>query len=251
MAEELYPLESIHNFIEKTVIIEKPERYVSKFRPTVLEERKPIHFMKTMGPTKLDVPIPSKYLKKHSKEPKLPEIKQVKTHYVCSTKKPSVPLGPFLPPVSISTPTKRKTALPKGPKQPPSVVDSNKGHKECHTRDSGLVPVYIRKKDYGEVPNYLLRRKAKHEKALEEYNINLKKQEEHETMKYLSDTECQSIIKDLKQKYNELNAAYLRLPFVIDTLSTKDRKTRLEAEMKQLDDDIQLLDRWESISKNK
>ncbi|KAM9781397.1 enkurin-like [Syngnathus typhle] len=250
MAGEFYPLESIHNFIEKTVIIEKPERYVSKFRPTVLEERKPTNYMKTMGPNKLEVPIPTNYLKKHSKEPKLPEIKQVKTHYGCSLKKPAVPTGPFLPPVS-PTPTKRKTTAPKGPKQPPCVVDSNKGHKESHNVNSGLVPVYIRKKDYGEVPNYLMRRKAKYQKALEEYNMNLKKQEEHETMKYLSDVECQAIVEDLKLKYNELNVEYQRLPFMIDTPSMKNRKVRLEVEMKQLEDDIKLLHRLDSICKNK
>lgn len=49
------------------------QRYVSKFRPTVIEETKPTNYMKTMGPTRLDVPIPNNYLKKHSKEPRLPE----------------------------------------------------------------------------------------------------------------------------------------------------------------------------------
>ncbi|XP_061752503.1 enkurin-like [Nerophis ophidion] len=249
MAGELYPQESIHNFIEKKVIIERPERYVSKFRPVVIEECRPTNYMKTMGPTRVDVPIPTNYLKKHSKEPQLPEIKQhVRINCTCTTKKPAVPSGPFLPPVSI--PIKRKTTTPKGTKQSPCVVDTNKGHKEIHNRNSGLVPVYIRKKDYGEVPNYLMRRKAKHQKALEEYNINLKKQEEHETMKYLSDKECQAIIEDLKKKYNELNVEYQRLPFIIDTPSMKTRKVRLEVEMKQLEDDIKLLDRLESICKN-
>lgn len=54
--------------------------------------------------------------------------------------------------------------------------------------------IYCLLQDYGEVPNYLMRRKAKHQKALEEYNMNLKKQGEHETMKYLSDMECQAIV---------------------------------------------------------
>lgn len=31
---------------------------------------------KTMGPAKVDVPSPEKYLLKHSKEPKLPESRQ-------------------------------------------------------------------------------------------------------------------------------------------------------------------------------
>nr|XP_057944070.1 enkurin-like isoform X2 [Doryrhamphus excisus] len=217
MAGELYPQESIHNFIEKNVIIEKPQRYVSKFRPIILEEARSTNNMKTMGPSRVEMPVPANFLKKHSKEPKLPEIKQhVRSHCTCTTKKPAVPSGPFLPPVGV--PTKRKTTTPK---------------------------------DYGEVPNYLMRRKAKHQKALEEYNINLKKQEEHETMKYLSDKECQAIIQDLKIKYNELNTEYQRLPFIIDTPSMKTRKMRLEVEMKQLEDDIKLLDRLETICKNK
>lgn len=56
---------------------------------------------------------------------------------------------------------------------------------------------------------------------------------------------------DLKQKYNELNAEYQRLPFMIDTPSMKTRKVRLEVEMKQLEDDIKLLNRLESICKTK
>ncbi|XP_077597040.1 enkurin-like [Stigmatopora nigra] len=249
MAGDFFPLESIHNFIEKTVIIEKPQRYVSKFRPTIVEETKPTNYMKTMGPSKLEMPMPTNFLKKHSKEPRLPEIKQGKSHYTCLVKKPSVPTGPFLPPVG--TPPKRKATTPKGPKQAPCVVDTNKGHKECHTKNTGLIPVYIRKKDYGEVPNYLLRRKAKHQRALDEYNLNLKMQEQHETMKCLSDKECQDIIEGLKQKYSELNSEYLRLPFMIDTPSMKTKKVRLEAEMKQLEDDIKLLDRFESICQPK
>lgn len=47
---------------------------MSKFRPTiVLEKKLTKDAMKTMGPAKVEVPSPEKYLKKHSKEPKLPE----------------------------------------------------------------------------------------------------------------------------------------------------------------------------------
>lgn len=49
-------------------------RYVSKYRPIVVHERKSVKDdMRTMGPAKVEVPSPDKYLKKHSKEPKLPE----------------------------------------------------------------------------------------------------------------------------------------------------------------------------------
>lgn len=49
-------------------------RYISKHRPAVvLEYKSTKDTMRTMGPAKVEVPLPDKYLKKHSKEPKLPE----------------------------------------------------------------------------------------------------------------------------------------------------------------------------------
>lgn len=47
---------------------------MSKYRPTVLlEEKAAKDAMRTMGPAKVEVPSADKYLKKHSKEPKLHE----------------------------------------------------------------------------------------------------------------------------------------------------------------------------------
>ncbi len=47
---------------------------MSKYRPAVvLEEKSTKDAMRTMGPAKVEMPSPDKYLKKHSKEPKLPK----------------------------------------------------------------------------------------------------------------------------------------------------------------------------------
>lgn len=47
---------------------------MSKFRPAVVLEKKLTKdVMKTMGPAKVELPSPDKYLKKHSKETKTPE----------------------------------------------------------------------------------------------------------------------------------------------------------------------------------
>jgi len=49
-------------------------RYMSKFREQVkLEKEVNKSPNKTMGPAKVDVPLATNYLQKHSKEPKLPE----------------------------------------------------------------------------------------------------------------------------------------------------------------------------------
>lgn len=59
---------------------------MSKYRPTVvLENKLTKDAMRSMGPAKVEVPSPDKYLKKHSKEPKLPEseFSHGLFHYVC------------------------------------------------------------------------------------------------------------------------------------------------------------------------
>lgn len=55
-------------------------RYMSKHRPAVvLETKSNKDAMRTMGPAKVEVPSPDKYLKKHSKEPKVPESESIFT----------------------------------------------------------------------------------------------------------------------------------------------------------------------------
>lgn len=150
------------------------QRYMSKFRPSVVLEKKLTkEAMKTMGPPKVEVPSPEKYLKKHSKEPKLPEsefsntlfYKYVFDNYysplylsfsekqcpkevckTCSMKKPAVPARTDNPPMGIYTKRdfiKTNTAMPMKPQ--PTCVDTNKGHKE-RLENSGLVPKYIKKR---------------------------------------------------------------------------------------------------------
>lgn len=56
-------------------------RYVSKFRPAVMLERKLVKEpIRTMGPARVELPSPENFLKKHSKEPKLPE-----REFICHT----------------------------------------------------------------------------------------------------------------------------------------------------------------------
>ncbi|XP_054611460.1 enkurin-like [Dunckerocampus dactyliophorus] len=231
MSSKLDPQETIPNFIQKSAVIERPQRYVSNAL-----------VMKTTGPTVVETPHSANYVKKLSKESKLPEIKQhVRNVYcTCATKKPMISAGAFLLPAGL--PAKRMfTATPKVSKPPLCVVDTNKGHKEYPNKFSGLVPVYVKKKDYGEVPAYLLRRKGKlpkegvHEKRLEESEIEIE-------IENLTDEECREIIEDLKKKCMRLNMAYQRLPFVIDTPSLKMRKTRLEGDLQQLENDLKLLE---------
>ncbi|XP_077364718.1 enkurin isoform X2 [Festucalex cinctus] len=246
MAKTVFPQESIYNFLPEQVHTEKPKRK-SKFRPVVLVKDKPIkNAMKTMGPLKVETPSPDKYLKKHSKEPKLPEIKG-RCHRMCTAKKPAVPLRSEQPPLGPHT--KRnvvKPAMPAQTKSQVASVDTNRGHKAL-LEHSGLVPKYIKKKCYGEVPEYLQHRSQEVRRAVEEYDKYLKEQMEQSAIRRLSDDERQANLQRLKSTLAELHDEYHRLPVAADTLMSTSRKVQLEAEMKQLESDMGLFERFKTI----
>nr|XP_057916611.1 enkurin [Doryrhamphus excisus] len=248
MDDTVAPEESIYNYLIEQVDAEKVPRYTSKYRPKVIvQEKLTKETMKTMGPVKLDVPSPDKYLKKHSKEIKLPEKKEGCCR-PCTARKPPIPSRTERPPMGIHT--KRnfmKTTTPTVPMKPqPASVDTNRGHKEI-LEHSGLIPKYIKKKDYGEVPEYLLQRSEEKQNAVEKYKRYLKEQVEQGAMKQLSDEERQINLKSLKTTWAELHREYQRLPLFIDTLLRKERKERLEAEMQQLEADISLFEQFKTI----
>ncbi|XP_061614721.1 enkurin [Phyllopteryx taeniolatus] len=247
MAKTVYPQESIYNFLPELVHTEKP-KYKSKFRPAIpLEDKVPKNAMKTMGPAKVETPSPDKYLKKHSKEPTLPEKKE-RPHRMCTAKKPSVPLRSEQPPVGLHTVRNsiKITTAPVRMKPLAASVDTNRGHKGL-LEHSGLVPKYVKKKGYGEVPQYLQHRGEGVQRAVEEYNDYMKEQMERGAMRQLSDEERQANLESLRRTLAELQDKYRRLPVVVDTLMRKNRKLQLEAEMKQLESDVGLFERFKTI----
>ncbi|KAI3355429.1 hypothetical protein L3Q82_018267 [Scortum barcoo] len=247
----LYPRESVYNLIPKEEVHpEKPPRYMSKYRQAVILERKSAKdAMRTMGPAKVEVPSPDKYLKKHSKEPKLPEKTQCpkEVRDTCTVKKPAVPAKTDHPPMGIHTKRdfiKTTTMVPRKPQ--PICVDTSKGHKQL-LENSGLVPKYIKKKHYGEVPEYLQQRNDEERRAQEQYDNFVKEQREQGAMKHLSDEERRAVLEGLKKNWDQLHREYQGLSLVTDMMSKKAHKERLEAAMKQLESDISLFERYKTI----
>uniref|UniRef100_A0A3B5A6E2 Enkurin domain-containing protein n=1 Tax=Stegastes partitus TaxID=144197 RepID=A0A3B5A6E2_9TELE len=151
MSKAEYPPESIYAHLpEEESHTEKPPRYVSKFRPTVvLENKLSKDTMRTMGPAKVELPSPDKYLKKNSKESKPYEATECSrgAHKTCSCteRKAPVPARTDNPLMGIHTKRdfiKTAVAVPKKPQ--PICVDTNKGHKQP-LENSGLVPKFIKK----------------------------------------------------------------------------------------------------------
>ncbi|XP_055006986.1 enkurin-like [Boleophthalmus pectinirostris] len=248
MSTHVYrPQERVYDLLSKEEVkSERPPRYVSKFRPAVIQEEKlPKRPMRTMGPAKVEAPSPENFLKKHSKEPKLPD--KVKEGRINPLRKPPVPTHTEIPPMGIQT--KRdfiKTCTFVTTKPKPISVDTHKGHRE-ELENSGRVPKYIKKTDFGKVPAYLQHRNTEKQKAQELYDNYVKEQREKQAMKQLSEEERRDILEGLKKNWDRIHHEYQGLSVVIDTWSKRAHKERLEADMKHLEKKIEMFERFKVI----
>ncbi|NXR13619.1 ENKUR protein, partial [Semnornis frantzii] len=173
-------------------------RYVSKFRPLVKHEaEKNKSQWKTMGPAKVEVPSPKNFLQKHSKEPKLPPRKKEEDSKKLPA--PSVPRRTDRPVMGTRSTkdfinTNAVAAIKGLPKKPqPISVDRRQGDKYV-LETSGLVPKYIKKKDYGVAPKYIRKRSEEVKRAQEEYETSILENLKKTAMKRLSDEERMNIL---------------------------------------------------------
>ncbi|NXG65889.1 ENKUR protein, partial [Hemiprocne comata] len=226
-------------------------RYISIFRPSVKQEvEKNKAQQKTMGPAKVAVPSPKNFLQKHSKEPKLPARKKEQD----SKKLPalSVPRRTDHPVMGIQS--KKNfinmnavaaiTGLPKKPQ--PIYVDSRQGDKYL-LEASGLVPKYIKKKDYGVTPKYVTERKEEMKRTQKEYEASILEYLKKRAMKVLSDEERKCLLQGLKKNWDEVYREFQCLPVKIDTIPKMLHKEKLERQMKQLEHDIEMIQKHKVI----
>ncbi|CAH1237787.1 ENKUR [Branchiostoma lanceolatum] len=260
------PEESIYNLIPREEIKpSKPARFVegkpgiiknagytSKFKGTVKTElKKDKAPAKTMGPAKVDVSPPKQFLKKHQKEPKLPPKQEF--HYPDEdSRRPAVPRKEEKPLMGLQTnknfiTTNAVENIMSVPKKPVAkYVDTPKGA-TFNLDPSGLNPKYVQKKDYGKTPEYLNRRKEEVQRAQEEYEAYVREHFRRGAMKSLSEAERQMMLDGLKDNWELLHHQYQGLSVVTDTAPKKARKERMEAEMKQLERDIEAIQKHKTI----
>lgn len=206
---------------------------------------------KTMGQAKVPVPTTDNFLKKHSKEPILPDKREF--HYTDEDRKrPAVPPKQDHPLMGLKTTknfitTNAVQNITSVPKKPEKIfVDTKKGDKNL-LEPSGLEPVFIHKKDYGSTPEYLTKRKEEVQRAQEEYNAYVAEHFRRGAMKQLTADERNGILSGLKKNWEEIHDQYQGLSVVTDTAPKKNRKERMEAEMKQLERDIETIERHKVI----
>ncbi|XP_065587649.1 enkurin [Cyrtonyx montezumae] len=244
--------ESIYNLLprlqEKPV---KPPRYISTFSQSVKLEREQNKAQcKTMGPAKVAVPSPKNFLKKHSKEPTFPAREKEQE----SKKLPalSVPRRTDRPVMGIQSKknfikTNAVAAIKGLPKKPQHIyVDRRQGDKYL-LDTSGLVPKYMKKKDYGVTPKYVIRRSEEMKKAQEEYENYVLEHLKKNAMKQLSDEERKCLLQGLKKNWEKVYHEFQHLSVEIDTMRKKLHKEKLELQMKQLEHDIDVIEKHKVI----
>jgi len=212
----------------------KPPLYRSQYPGTVPTQQKP---QATMGPLKVAPPDPQRHLKAYTREDnKLPEPHKF-------TRREVVPPRP---------------AVPSRDDKPVMGLVTSKNFITCNAVENILaVPKktdvrqvsYINKKGYGKVPQYLEKVKGE---IQDEYNYIMQMQEaaagEGEGEEFaggrtrmLSENERMEMLNGLKTNWDRINKAYQTLSFTLDTPAKKQRKEEFEAQLEQIERDIERL----------
>ncbi|KAF2901522.1 hypothetical protein ILUMI_04663 [Ignelater luminosus] len=241
--------ENIYNSTKKsTTYHKKSPRYMSKFREPIKHEiaTKIRKSHATMGLPRHPLPDPADFLKKN-------EGIRHRVSPIGSAKQIS-----NLPPVpktaDLLEEDKNRARRPKKnfisenvkyvlnlrTKEPDKKVVIDRfgvSKKLC----AGMEPRYIYSSTFGKTPTYLARFIK-----IKERNLQFKKDTsgtEQPKCRYITRDERDTLLAGLKENWEELQKMYQGLPILTDTIPKMHRKSKLEADLKQLEKDIVLLER--------
>ncbi|KAL1488999.1 hypothetical protein ABEB36_014778 [Hypothenemus hampei] len=214
----------------------------------------------TMGLPELELPDPHSFLKKGTGQPSYTSKKfnNNEKHLCKKTKfKSDIPLTKELIDAFKCTQgkmLKKRTDFVKDnvkivkqmkPKEPEVRRVIDRIGTISYPQAQGMLPTYIKKRDFGKTPNYLINFRRSHE-----IDYQLKKHlspNKHVKCQYISMNERNQMLNGLKTNWKELLDEYQHLPICINTLTEQMKKFKLETELKQLEHDIVLLERHRYI----
>merc|ERR1711937_820357 len=209
----------------------KPPLYRSAYPGVTAAERRPAA---TMGPLKVTPPNPQNFLKSYTREDnKLPEPKKFE----------------------FTDAVDKKPAVPRRNERPVLGLVTSKNFIACNAVENILaVPKktdvhqvsYMNKKGYGKVPAYLEKVKAE---IQDEYNYIQQMQEAYDEQgddgqcrtRMMANDEKMAMLEGLKTNWDRINKAYQTLSFTLDTPAKKQRKEEFEAQLEQIERDIEKL----------
>ncbi|XP_012533905.3 enkurin [Monomorium pharaonis] len=114
---------------------------------------------------------------------------------------------------------------------------------------SGLLPIYVHKKNYGKVPRFITVC-AKADVTVETdtaERLDGNKVSEISAYRYIDKEERKMLLDGMKQKWEEAMRQFRRLPFLANTLPKAQKKARMERELQQLEKDIALIEQHPQI----
>ena len=101
--------------------------------------------------------------------------------------------------------------------------------------------------DYGKTPAYLAKRADEVRRAQDDYDAYISEHFRRGAMQSLTVADRTMLLDGLKSNWEELHHQYQGLSVVTDTAPKKNRKERMEAEMKQLEKDIETIEKHRVI----
>merc|ERR1711937_36772 len=209
----------------------KPPLYRSAYPGVRAAERRPAA---TMGPLKVTPPNPQNFLKSYTREDnKLPEPQKFE----------------------FTDAVDKKPAVPRRNERPVLGLVTSKNFITCNAVENILaVPKktdvrqvsYMNKKGYGKVPAYLEKVKAE---IQDEYNYIQQMQEAYDEQgddgqcrtRMMASDQKMAMLEGLKTNWDRINKAYQTLSFTLDTPAKKQRKEEFEAQLEQIERDIEKL----------
>lgn len=180
---------------------------------------------------------PSQFLKSHAKTPALPALEDATRGYT---------LRP-----------KARPAVPRADERPVMGLTSNKNFITSNAVSAVLMepglrsgghgapppPLFVDKPDYGKVPVYLKRNKARlaaEKAALDEYT-RMREEQSRAGASVMDAAERAALLRHLKSKWASVNAIYQKLPMSTDTEVKRRNKEAMEKELAGIEKDIRTL----------
>lgn len=227
-------MESIYNLIpQQERVVKKPPMYRSKHNPKQAISSSFTQKRNTNRRLKTEKPDPKKFLTRKSGL-------QTRSQ---SAPQPRRVVG------------KKKPTVPRRHEKPIFGLQSSKDFVVGNAVENILaVPMrrqapkvnYLKKKDYGKVPEYLRHVKAdieEEKRVIEEYFGEQQSYGSQQQGEMLDDRERQSILRKLKLKWADANQRYQKITHntILDTIGKVRRKEQCEKELEQLKKDIEKL----------
>uniref|UniRef100_A0A2A4JTZ3 Enkurin domain-containing protein n=1 Tax=Heliothis virescens TaxID=7102 RepID=A0A2A4JTZ3_HELVI len=220
----------------------KTPRYESKLEKELREAKRP-QLRRTFGYAETPLKPPTQFLKKGQGigQP----IKETDHKCFVSGNLPPVPKRPppgkkqEKPVVNFRLINIKKATKTKGKPVEPRLVDTRDGHIK-KIKGSGEVPEYCLRPDFGQMPAYLTKRNRRIQKAMEK--MKYAEDNKESLCKLISAEDRLKLLEDLKHNWSLMQKAFLQLPMLTDTIPKILRKTKMEAELKQLEKDIALVE---------